>query len=558
MPGPNREQEERPAAAAASAAPPSPEADELAKLRGDLEAARAELECTRGEADQAKRGHAEARTHALSIAGEASEAVHNIAAQAEALVQEARQRATALELEAKGRSTALAADMATLAASGPDDTDHNNLLGFLIGIAGALLFSGLVFWIFILDTTSNIRGVNDTAGLAIFANAVRDGPPTAAANGIREQKWMVSGTVVSKDDAKPVTEIFAVLTDAAGNRFSASSRPDAAAPGGAAAAGGQQFGLEIVQRYADPERASVTDIVVSATQAAEGWFWSTPERVDIVLQPDLQRGARWTRASGAPFLAAMLIFLAAFILSLWHTGNQVRLRAAYYATVVLALTFTAAMIVFISTTMQELSGSQRTDEVISLGFAHVFFGTYVAETEPEWLLSLTTPEGPHRAAQKAAEAAPPPPAEGAAATPAASAAAAAPAAAAMPPAEAGAPGEAAKAAVAVDRGFGAPLWLILLAVVGSAVFMIRLVVDSLRLSVTFTPEVVRPRMAEIIRHKVYILFAPLGAIFVYQLLVAAGGATESITVGLVSLAAGIGLNNILERAWKGTGSVIDE
>ena len=102
----------------------------------------------------------------------------------------------------------------------------------------------------------------------------------------------------------------------------------------------------------------------------------------------------------------------------------------------------------------------------------------------------------------------------------------------------------------VAQGFGAPLWLLLLAVVGSALFTIKLVVESLKTPVIFEQQQVRERLAEIIRHQFYILFAPLGAIFVYQLLVVAGGASQPITVGLAALASGIALNNVLEGAWK--------
>jgi len=56
--------------------------------------------------------------------------------------------------------------------------------------------------------------------------------------------------------------------------------------------------------------------------------------------------------------------------------------------------------------------------------------------------------------------------------------------------------------------------------------------------------------AEMVRHQIYILFAPIGAIFVYQLLLVAGGTSEIATVGLAALASGITLNSILERAWK--------
>lgn len=51
-----------------------------------------------------------------------------------------------------------------------------------------------------------------------------------------------------------------------------------------------------------------------------------------------------------------------------------------------------------------------------------------------------------------------------------------------------------------------------------------------------------------VRHQFFICFAPLGAIFVYQLLVAAGSITEPVTVAFATLGAGAGLNYILVRA----------
>lgn len=47
-----------------------------------------------------------------------------------------------------------------------------------------------------------------------------------------------------------------------------------------------------------------------------------------------------------------------------------------------------------------------------------------------------------------------------------------------------------------------------------------------------------------------ILFAPVGAVFVYQFLVAAGAASAEATVAVTMLAAGIGLNALLDKAVK--------
>jgi hypothetical protein len=49
------------------------------------------------------------------------------------------------------------------------------------------------------------------------------------------------------------------------------------------------------------------------------------------------------------------------------------------------------------------------------------------------------------------------------------------------------------------------------------------------------------RNGELLRHQFYILFAPLGAVVVYQFLVAAGAASAQITVALAMMGAGAAL-----------------
>lgn len=101
----------------------------------------------------------------------------------------------------------------------------------------------------------------------------------------------------------------------------------------------------------------------------------------------------------------------------------------------------------------------------------------------------------------------------------------------------------------VETGFGAPLWVLLVAVIGSALFTISIVLMGIKEApLQLSPGEIRMRIQSVVLHQFYIIFAPLGAIFVYQLLVIAGAASQAFSVAIVALAAGIALNMMLERA----------
>src|SRR5690606_12158615 len=136
-------------------------------------------------------------------------------------------------------------------------------------------------------------------------------------------------------------------------------------------------------------------------------------------------------------------------------------------------------------------------DVISLGFANIFRGTYVKDQPPEWLFSLTSP---------------------------------------WVNVESG-----------VASGFGAPLWLLLLAVLGSGVFTVALLVKHVKDPIDFRDDTpFRARVEEIVRHQFYVLFSPLGAVLVYQLMVAAGAGAVQATVAITIFAAGIAVNMLLD------------
>lgn len=65
------------------------------------------------------------------------------------------------------------------------------------------------------------------------------------------------------------------------------------------------------------------------------------------------------------------------------------------------------------------------------------------------------------------------------------------------------------------------------------------------------------RIQEIVQHQFLILFAPLGAIFVYQILVAGDAVNNSSTVALAALEAGPAVNFLLARAINLSKSLVE-
>jgi len=191
-----------------------------------------------------------------------------------------------------------------------------------------------------------------------------------------------------------------------------------------------------------------------------------------------------------------------------------------------AILFTIAMIAAISIGLYNVNANYSSDsnDVLSLGFANIFQGKYAANTNPEWIFSFTSrtifPDSVAYGDQ-------------------------------------------------VMSGFGVPLWVLLIAVVGAGLLTVSIIVSEIKTRPKFylieqalnnnaaiapkTPEArelseFRGRLERIIRHQFNILFSPIGAIFVYQLLVIADAAVNSVTVALAAFGAGASLNLILDRA----------
>jgi hypothetical protein len=338
---------------------------------------------------------------------------------------------------------------------------------------------------------------------SFFASFLGIGAPTleivTAAKKGSTQEWTLAGRVLTPDgDPIEKATVWAIASDERGNRHTPPSvHTDAA---------GQFTIAPIPEALGDDPKADITNTVVVYARFQTVNSDKEPQTMSgrDTLTLNRQSRVRWVTPSTPALLLVSVIFIVSVFVGLIqvHAKHITYKKVKYYGLVCLSFLFTFTMIGYISLGLRQVNVTGRPGEVISLGFANVYHGTYVKDLEPEWLFSLTSP---------------------------------------TTSVEAGTP----------VTGFGAPLWAMLLSIIGGAVFTISLLVKQVRDPVEFEDDIgFRERMEELLRHQFYILFAPLGAVVVYQLLVAAGAASEQITVALAMMGAGAVLSPVLDKALK--------
>ena len=203
------------------------------------------------------------------------------------------------------------------------------------------------------------------------------------------------------------------------------------------------------------------------------------------------------------------VFLISILIPFLRMSPQLKYRFS----LALAFLFTVALIVAISRGINFVSTSEDS-KILSFGFLHIFQGTYVPGVPAEWLFSFTSPGDTIN-----------------------------------------------------TGGFGVPLWVLLLSVIGSSLFTVLIIVSEIKDRPNFkllTDELVgdeklnkqreeelkkfNAKIEDVVRHQFYMLFSPLGAIFVYQLMVLADAVGQPITVAIAALGAGSSMNIILDKA----------
>ncbi|HZR20574.1 MAG TPA: hypothetical protein VFE51_25050 [Verrucomicrobiae bacterium] len=205
-------------------------------------------------------------------------------------------------------------------------------------------------------------------------------------------------------------------------------------------------------------------------------------------------------------------------------------RQLYVASVMTALGVTAGMLFAIAEAYMRVKASVTAGQTWSVGFVSIFEGTYVKDLPEQWLISMTGPPRDgngtapvtvHNKATKGESAA---------------------------PSQAPDPGS---VPLKVIQSLGAPMWVVFLAVIGAALSTVALIVKEIRSPPSFfapDPAELRERMLILVQNQFFMLFAPLGSIFVYQGLVLGAAASQPFVVGVAALGAGATLNTLLSLA----------
>lgn len=197
--------------------------------------------------------------------------------------------------------------------------------------------------------------------------------------------------------------------------------------------------------------------------------------------------------SGRKLLFIPIIFLISIVIPFLLQSYKLK----YICSMIIAFLFTVAIIFAISVGISQVSTIADVGESLSLGFAHIFQGP-----QNEWVFSLTSTPG---------------------------------------------------------KGFYVPLWVLLLSVIGSSLFTFLIIISEIKQRPDFTRlqlgaedknelKKFQVKIEDIVRHQFYMLFSPLGAIFVYQILVVAETTTQPVTVAIAALGAGSTLNILLDVA----------
>lgn len=253
---------------------------------------------------------------------------------------------------------------------------------------------------------------------------------------------------------------------------------------------------------------------------------------------------RYIKPSYISILLIAVIFGFSLIAGYINPTPLFSRQIRYYALVFLSFLFPFTMLGTISIALRSLNATGNPCEVISLGFANIYYGTYVQNVKPEWLFSFTSPTD-------------------------------------------------AVFAEYATQGFGVPLWALLLSVIGETIFTIALLIKHVTKKVHWkdnecnheepvekknsgskdaatepnapvlpphdiTDDNTDPdiRMGLLLQHQFNALFSPISVVFVYQLMVFTETASKHITVALTMLGAGAVVTLLLNKAVKAAENVL--
>jgi hypothetical protein len=371
---------------------------------------------------------------------------------------------------------------------------------------------------------------------------------------------VITGRVLHDGRGFRGATVVAVANTRLGNEYSAEGKTQGG-PQATAASDPGAFELVLSRKVAPGPgpRPSFVRTITSVTIRASNDD-NTLDGTDLltVSRADQFHQIEFSLAAVAPITG---LFVFGIFWAFRRPDDFMQRRFQYYISVFSAVALTTAMIVLIAISLKNINtrggelGGGRRNVVLSMGFAHVFKGTYVRGVDPEWLFSFTTYRvKPQKVGDDdvdaatvvspAAQAAPVAPSDGGTspAVPAGKAV--------IVPKPASEPAEkAASTEEPTIQGLGAPLWVLLMSVLGAAVLTISMVVSWVRDPLDFSDEKgLRQRLENIVRHQFYVIFAPIGSVFVYQALIVSQAASQPLAVGIAAFGSGMALNRLLDVA----------
>lgn len=233
-------------------------------------------------------------------------------------------------------------------------------------------------------------------------------------------------------------------------------------------------------------------------------------------------------------LVLLWLFLFSIVFALFSPKRKGWARHSYRMALVFALLSSVGIIMALMYVSGVLfvdspEDANTSNGITRLGFLYVYEGQFDHRLSPEMVLSLSPPDRLAKSAVPSAT---------------------------LPE---GATGDVSpKRAPAPDsnfdehaRGFGAPVWVVLLSVIGAAILPVIIILRDIGEPPDYDANDrsrILKRFENVVTHQCFIFFAPLGAIFLYQILLVSDAVGQPVTVGLAALGAGATMKVVVEKA----------
>jgi hypothetical protein len=305
--------------------------------------------------------------------------------------------------------------------------------------------------------------------------------------------WTLNGRVLLNGDNVSGARVWAIAEGWQGDRDS---------PEGAITGSDGQFKLTQVPKTLDGKDVRVTEIyarLVKDNHELKG------------LETLSSAETLGSRIPGVAVIISVLAGALFFSMILPFLGRRTLGYFRYVMSMALAVVFSFGMIAALAYARYKLSGPGM-EARYPLGFISIFQGTYVQDGPQEWLISLSDhqAEGPRTNLTASSSVTGDSP--------------------------------------AASTGFGAPLWVLLLAALGSGILTVSLITHEIRVPPKDDQTIIRDKIYNAVQHQVYVLFSPISAIFVYQALIMTDTAGQPLVVALATLGAGAALKSLLMKA----------